>query len=196
MLGFMLFIGGGIFAVWVTAKVLEPEVVGPPVAPDPVDYTDAVIQVYGADVWGARGRVAIHTWVATKAQDEPTYEIAQVIGWRLRRGQGVVSITQGMPDRPWFRSPPMLLYELKGDAARPLIDRVRQAVRRYPYDAEYTMWPGPNSNSFTAWVELEVPELNLKVPTKALGAGWMRSNNVEAQQLAATQGRGGASASP
>lgn len=190
MLGFMFFVGGGVLTVWVAAKLLEPEVVGPAVAPDPSTYTDAVVQVYGADVWGARGRLAIHTWVATKDVNESTYEIAQVVGWRLRRGQGVVSITHGMPDQPWFRSPAMLLYELKGEAARRLIDPVRTATRSYPFDAEYTMWPGPNSNSFTAWVELEVPQLDLRIPAKALGARWMRNNHAEAKRLVSAPGRG------
>jgi hypothetical protein len=38
------------------------------------------------------------------------------------------------------------------------------------------MWPGPNSNSFTAWVGLEVPELELNLPFSAIGKDWMRKN--------------------
>ena len=172
---------GFVVALWAAGWWLEPTVVGPPVAPDPLEHEAPVVQVYGADVWGVRGRVAIHTWVATKAADEPTYEIAQVIGWRQRRGQSVVSITQGMPDRPWFRSPPLLLYERRGVEADALVERVREAVRSYPYADQYTMWPGPNSNSFTAWVALEVPELDLELPLKALGASWMRANFAAAR---------------
>ncbi|NDA85703.1 MAG: DUF3750 domain-containing protein, partial [Burkholderiaceae bacterium] len=33
------------------------------------------------------------------------------------------------------------------------------AVQSYPYADSYTMWPGPNSNTFTAHVGREVPEL-------------------------------------
>jgi len=173
-----------VLAVWSAGWWLAPKVVGPAVAPDPQDYSDAVVQIYGADVWGIRGRVAIHTWVATKAENEATYEIAQVIGWRQRRGQPVVSITEGMPDRPWFRSPPLLLFELQGSQADALIERVRGAVRSYPYADRYTMWPGPNSNSFTAWVALEVPELGFELPAKALGASWMRSNYADVRGVA------------
>jgi hypothetical protein len=36
------------------------------------------------------------------------------------------------------------------------------------------MWPGPNSNSFTAWIALEVPQLGLQLPTKAIGKQWMQ----------------------
>jgi hypothetical protein len=39
------------------------------------------------------------------------------------------------------------------------------------------MWPGPNSNSFTAWIGLEVPGLNLDLPVKAIGQSWMQSEH-------------------
>jgi hypothetical protein len=34
-------------------------------------------------------------------------------------------------------------------------------------------FPGPNSNSFVAWIALEVPELGLYLTAKALGRTWM-----------------------
>lgn len=160
-------------SMWVASRVLEPTPAGVARAPIPEDFTDAVVQVYGADVWGFRGNFAIHTWVATKAKNASTYRIYQVIGWRQRRGQDVVSITTGMPDTPWFRSPPILLHERIGVEAESLVDAIHSAALSYPHAESYTMWPGPNSNSFTAWIALEVPELGLSLPTKAVGKSWM-----------------------
>lgn len=154
--------------------VMEPDPMGPPVAPDPREYSDAVVQVYGADVWGVRGRFAIHTWIAVKEVGAQTYTIYQVVSWGLRRTGSAVDISEGMPNRPWFRSPPLLLHEVKGTAARPLVAQVAEAVKAYPYAGEYTMWPGPNSNSFIEWVALEVPELGLTLPAKAIGKNWMQ----------------------
>ena len=145
-------------------------------APDPAAFSDPLIQVYGADVWGWRGRFAIHTWVATKPRDASAYTLYQVIGWRLRRGQSVVSIAEGEPDRHWYGSPPKLLNDVRGDDVEAMIARVDRAAREYPFTREYIMWPGPNSNSFTAWIGLAVPELNLKLPFKALGKRWMEAN--------------------
>lgn len=162
-------------SLWVTSWALEPDAFGAAVAPDPGEHPEAVIQVYGADVWGFRGKFAIHTWVATKAHGAPDYRIYQVIGWRLRRGRPVLSIDAGNPARPWFGSPAILLHELRGERAGKLIDRVHEAALRYPFSREYRMWPGPNSNSFTAWIALEVPELGLELPFKAIGQSWMRS---------------------
>lgn len=163
-------------SLWLTSWALEPEPFGEPVAPDPSRYSDAVIRVYGANVWGLRGKFAIHTWIAVKAKNASNYTIYQVIGWRLRRRGTVVSVSEGDPAKPWFGSKAILLHDVHGDRAEALIDRVRNAADRYPFDREYTMWPGPNSNSFVAWVGLEVPELGLKLPAKAVGQSWMQQN--------------------
>lgn len=162
-------------SLWATSMALEPESVGAAKAPDPLAHPEAVVQVYGADVWGFRGNFAIHTWVATKAKDASAYQIYQVIGWRQRRGRPVLSVSEGQPDKPWFGSPAILLYEKTGSEAEALIDKVNEAVNSYPFPDEYKMWPGPNSNSFVAWIGLEVPELELDLPFKAIGQSWMES---------------------
>jgi len=164
-----------VVSLWATSLALETDGVGEAMAPDPSVFTEAVVQVYGADVWGFRGNFAIHTWVATKASNESDYTIHQVIGWRQRRGRPVLSISEGDPARPWYGSPAVLLHDVRGTDAETLVERIRQAVRDYPYPREYRMWPGPNSNSFVAWIGLEVPELGLELPAKAIGQSWMKS---------------------
>ena len=73
----------------------------------------------------------------------------------------------------------MLLHERRGPEAEALIGKVHDAVSRYPFSDEYTMWPGPNSNSFVAWIGLSVPELGLQLPAKAVGQAWMKRNFSE-----------------
>ncbi len=173
--GMVLFVVISGASLWVASWALQPEPYGAALAPDPLDHEDAIIQVYGANVWGFRGNFAIHTWIATKSQGAADYQIYQVIGWRLRRGRSVVSLSAGNPARPWYGSPAILLHEIGGAEAEALIGQVHDAALRYPFDREYKMWPGPNSNSFTAWIGLEVPELNLDLPIKAIGQSWMRN---------------------
>jgi hypothetical protein len=163
----------GLTALATLSWALRPEGVGRPVAPHPAEHLEAVVQVYGADVWGVRGRFAIHTWIVTKAPGASEYRKYQVIGWRQRRGLPVVSISEGNPDGDWFGSSPVLLLDRRGPAAEPLIEAVHAAALSYPFADEYVMWPGPNSNSFTAWVGLKVPELGLELPAKAIGKSWM-----------------------
>ena len=170
--------------LWLASTLLEPTPAGPPEAPHPADHPGAVVRVYGANVWGMRGRFAIHTWVATKLENDASYTLYQVIGWRLRRTGSVVSIHRDRPDKPWFGSPAILLHEVSGEGAQQLVREIHDAALRYPYPGEYTMWPGPNSNSFTQWIALEVPELGLELPFKALGKNWMDDNHAEALVVA------------
>ena len=38
---------------------------------------------------------------------------------------------------------------------------------------KYRAWPGPNSNTFTAFVAREVPELGLDLPSNAIGKDFL-----------------------
>ena len=40
-----------------------------------------------------------------------------------------------------------------------MIDNIRAAIARYPYPLDYRAWPGPNSNTFTAYL----PEKSLSL---------------------------------
>ncbi|MDX1570690.1 MAG: DUF3750 domain-containing protein, partial [Xanthomonadales bacterium] len=135
----------------------------------PEDHPDAVIQVYSARTWGLKKAVSVHTWIAAKGAGEAAYRVYEVIGWRQRRGLSVVSRSNRPPDGSWYGNPPALLSDLRGPAADRLIDRIEAAADSYPWADEYTAWPGPNSNTFTAWIGRQVPELGLDLPSTAIG---------------------------
>jgi hypothetical protein len=142
------------------------------IAPDPATTREAVLQVYGADVWGWRGWFAIHTWIAVKPTGADAYTVYDVVGWRTRHGQPVLRIARDLPDRHWFGSRPRLLKEHRGDGVDALIAAVDRAARAYPWKTVYKAMPGPNSNTFTAWVASRVPQLELKLPFSAFGSGY------------------------
>ena len=138
----------------------------------PVSEPQAVVQVYAARVWGWRGWFADHTWIATKTEAADSYVVYEVIGWFLRRGGSALRIAEDVPDRYWFGAEPRLLLDRRGAAAAALIDDIADAARRYPYQQTYRAYPGPNSNTFTAWVATEVPALELRLPLRALGKNY------------------------
>lgn len=142
------------------------------IAPDPAETREAVLHVYGADTWGWRGWFAIHTWIAAKRTGEEAYTIYEVIGWRASRGIPVVRVARDLPDRHWFGARPRLLKEHRGEGVDTLIDAVERAVRDYPWPTQYKVFPGPNSNTFIAWVGRQVPELGLDLPFSAIGSGY------------------------
>jgi uncharacterized protein DUF3750 len=152
---------------WTTSR----ESVG--IAPDPIMAPEAIIHVYGARAYGWRGYFGIHTWIAVKPTNAETYTIYEVIGWRQRRKIPVLVIYDNVPDRRWYGNAPVLLAENRGQGVDALIERVDQAANDYPYARRYTVWPGPNSNTFTAWVSRAVPELALDLPPTAIGKDYL-----------------------
>ncbi|MCU0836986.1 MAG: DUF3750 domain-containing protein [Chromatiaceae bacterium] len=143
-------------------------------APAPSEHPAALVQVYGARAYNWRGAFGIHTWIATKRPDADHYRIYQVIGWNLYRGRSAVSASRTeTPDFAWFNAPPVILVEHRGEATEALIDRIEAAVAAYPYPDLYRVWPGPNSNTFTAFVARQVPELGLDLPPTAIGKDYL-----------------------
>lgn len=59
-----------------------------------------------------------------------------------------------------------------------LIDRIETAVAAYPYPNEYRVWPGPNSNTFVAFVARQVPELGLELPPTAIGKDYPTDGQI------------------
>jgi len=143
-------------------------------APSPDELQEPIIQIYGARAYNWRGAFGIHTWIASKRRGSRHYTIYQVIGWNLYRGRSVVSVSRGgAPDFRWFNAQPELLVEHRGAGTEALIDRVENAVDAYPYPNRYKVWPGPNSNSFTAFIARRVPELGLDLPPTAIGKDYL-----------------------
>lgn len=142
-------------------------------APDPATTSEAVIQVYAARTVGWRGVFGVHTWIAVKPAGAPAFRRYEVIGWGVDRGAPAVRVDRTGPDNYWFGSRPELLVDVRGEAVEALIARVEDAVARYPYPRTYRTWPGPNSNTFVAWVGREVPELRLHLPPTAIGKDYL-----------------------
>ena len=147
-------------------------------APDPATTPEAIVEVYAARAFGWRGAFGVHTWIASKEAGADHYLRYEVIGWRLYRGMSAVAVRSGIPDGHWFGSKPDKLLSRRGPAATALIGQIRAAAERYPYSDGYRVWPGPNSNTFTAFIGREVPELGLDLPPLAVGKDYLPAGRV------------------
>ena len=145
-------------------------------APDPALVDEAIVQVYGARALGAKGFFGVHTWVAVKPTGAPDWTVYEVIGWRLRWSDTAVVVRNRAPDGRWFGSEPELYAEKRGAGVDELIKRIDKAAKDYPYAKEYTVYPGPNSNTFTAWITRAVPELGADLPATAIGKDYLGSS--------------------
>ena len=142
-------------------------------APDPATTQAAVIQVYAARTVGWRGVFGVHSWIAVKPAGAASYRRYEVVGWGVDRGLPAIRVDRGGPDDYWFGSRPDLLVDARGEGIDELIHRVHDAVARYPYTTTYRTWPGPNSNTFIAWIGREVPDLRLHLPPTAIGKDYL-----------------------
>ena len=122
---------------------------------------------------GWRGVLAVHTWIAFKPRDASRYTRYEVMGWGVGRGAPALRVDRTGPDNYWFGSRPDLLLDRRGDGVDALIAKVESAVAAYPYPSSYRTWPGPNSNTFVAYVARTVPELRLKLPPTAIGKDFL-----------------------
>jgi len=148
-------------------------------APDPKDEPAALIHIYGARAYNWRGAFGVHTWIATKRQGAAFYSVYQVIGWNLYRGNSTVTVNRVQaPDFDWYGARPELILAHRGPNVEKLIDRIEEAVAAYPYPYEYRVWPGPNSNTFTAFVAREVPGLGFDLPPTAIGKDYLVDGQI------------------
>lgn len=150
------------------------------IAPIPADTPEAVVQVYAARAFSWRGAFGVHTWIAAKPSNARDFTVYHVVGWRARRGGSAVVIEKDIPDRLWYDARPEILTDLRGPGVDAVIAKIERAARAYPYDDTYRVWPGPNSNTFTAWIARRVPELRLNLPPTAIGKDWLGSDGIVA----------------
>ena len=96
-----------------------------------------------------------------------------MVEWGVDQGlPALTEYTTKTPDRYWDGAKPEKILFIEGDRAASLIVQIQAAVKVYPDANEYTVFPGPNSNTFPAWLGKQIPELALKLPFRAIGSGF------------------------
>jgi len=166
---------GAMAANWQTARRDSAGI-----APDPLKVNEAVVQVYAARAFSWRGYLGVHTWISVKPTNATEFKVYEVVGWRVMHDQPAVSISNRPPDGRWFGAMPTLLVDKRGDGVDDMIKRIDDAARNYRYMNQYRIWPGPNSNTFTAEIGRAVPELKLDLPSTAIGKDFLPGGNFVA----------------
>lgn len=143
------------------------------ILPSPASHDEAVVAILAARAWGWRGAFAVHTWLVTKQKGAERYDRFEVVGWGVQRGIRAVRTNMRPPDAAWAGNPPTIVRLFDGPAAEAAIPLIGQAIAAYPYPERYTIWPGPNSNSFVAHIIRQVPALATELPAHAVGKDWI-----------------------
>jgi hypothetical protein len=127
---------------------------------------DARLLVFTGRTGRWKGIFAVHSWVVLKPENATSWSRYDVVGW----GQPLRT-NSWAPDGRWFGDTPRVLVDVRGPTAAVLIRKVNAAIAAYSYNhfGDYRIWPGPNSNTFTATVLRAVPELATALPSNAVG---------------------------
>ena len=171
LVGPLLTVFSGAYSFTTDWRTASRESIG--IAPDPESNTGAVVQVYAARAFNWRGVFAVHSWIAVKPKNAREYTVYQVLGWNLLRGKSTIDSTKSLPDRKWYGAEPKLIADYRDKEAEKLIPQIVQSINEYPYAFDYTLWPGPNSNTFVAHVLREVGGLEVALPVTAIGKDYL-----------------------
>ena len=68
---------------------------------------------------------------------------------------------------------------IEGKTAELLIPRIETAIANYKWQnrGDYTIWPGPNSNTFVASIIRDVPGFDGRTPATAVGRDYPANGN-------------------
>jgi hypothetical protein len=147
------------------------------IAPKPEDHPEAIYQIYTARAFAWRSFFGVHPWISWKEPSAASYTVAQVTSWGLRRNGSTVSVMQDLPDRKWYDHEPTIIFEARGEKAEILIQSTKKLIETYPYKDRYSVWPGPNSNTFVDYIIRNVPELTVELPPEAIGKDYLVDND-------------------
>ena len=113
---------------------------------------------------------AEHLSIVLKPEGAAAWTRYDVVGWGSPVRRDAFA-----PDAFWYGNRPYVVFELEGVEAARLIPEVEGTIGRYPYAARgsYTVWPGPNSNSFVAWVVRNTDGFETELPSAAVGKDYL-----------------------
>ncbi len=133
----------------------------PPATSDP----EPRVIVFTARTGSWRSIFAVHSWIVVKPRNGQ-YTRYEVTGF----GEPV-RVNRIAPDAYWFSYYPEIAGDIRGDLAEQAIPKIEEAIQDYAYvkRGDYRIWPGPNSNTFTATILRAVPELQVALPPTAIG---------------------------
>jgi hypothetical protein len=147
-------------ADWSSARIL----------PEPQLEPDASVRILAARTGRWKGIFAVHTWIVMKEKNADAWVRYDVVGWgKPVRRDGYEA------DAFWYGNTPYTVTEIKGAAAERMILEIEGVIAEYPWRAagSYTVWPGPNSNSFIAWLTRHVAGLETEMPPTAIGKDYL-----------------------
>ena len=147
-------------ADWSSSKLL----------PSAQSVGEARVLLLASRVGRWRGIFAEHMSIVLKPAGATEWTRYDVVGWGspVRRNDYAA-------DAFWYGNKPRIVHEIKGDEATRLIPAIEATIAKYPFGkkGDYVIWPGPNSNTFVAWVVRHTPGFDAELSSVAVGKDYL-----------------------
>ena len=129
----------------------------------------AMVRIYAARSGRWKSIFAVHHWIILKPAGGE-YSRYEVVGWGRP-----VRLNNYPPDGRWYSNEPFVVHEVRGRKAGELIPQIIDAVADYEWQTHgsYSVWPGPNSNTFVAHVLRQVPQLAAEMDPAGIGKDYL-----------------------
>jgi hypothetical protein len=149
-------------ASWASSGLLPQASANPP----------ATVMILASRTGRWKSIFAEHMSIVVKPKGAAAWTRYDVVGWG-----NPVRKNAYAADALWYGNAPRVVYRLEGNEAAGLILAVEASVQHYPFQKKgtYTVWPGPNSNTFVAWVVRNTPGFDTELPPVAVGKDWLGS---------------------
>jgi hypothetical protein len=129
-----------------------------------------IVQLKYASLPIPLGAFAFHYWFTVVHPDSGKCDRWEV--WQRKNAGGIsighVHCNLKSPDDGVGGGPAQLAVEWNGDIAAKIVSILQNVPQEYPYRDRYLPWPGPNSNTFVAWV-LRKAGIEFILPWQAIG---------------------------
>ena len=130
-----------------------------------------VVRLYCARLPAPLGLFASHYWFTVD-------DGARCDRWEIWQTAGAGGVCFGhlhcnlkAPDDGVGGGPARVAAKWEGEDAARLNAALAEAAERYPFCHRYLAWPGPNSNTFAAWV-LRRAQVDFRLPRNAIGRNY------------------------
>lgn len=127
----------------------------------------AVARIYSASLPLTEG-IATHLWFVVKPADSNRFERWEV-WFEAAEPHGFVRKDLFAPAQDIGAASPLVLAELLGPEAEPVVTFIRSQSPNYPCKNVYVVLPGPNSSTYLQWV-LDSTGWQVDLPPTVVGA--------------------------
>jgi hypothetical protein len=136
---------------------------------------DAEVYVFAARTGRWKGIFAHHSWIVIKERGAPRYTRYDMVGWG-----NPIKVNNWAPDARWYGDAPTAVGIARGAEAERLIPKIQAAVASFPFRryGDYSVWPGPNSNSFISHILAAIPEARITLLPTAIGKDWRADGQI------------------